>query len=450
MNDPKSGIAYTRRPEQRSEAHHGRELAETPYMRRVVAFALIATLFASAAELRAQQTGIESRNQAAAPGPGLWPEPRYIAKAIEVFDKRTADRGEPGNGFFLDLGDLITGSGFFAAGPGYRHHLFGKQALFETSAVLSVRLYWTAQAGIEVPHVGHDRVTVGAQALYQDAMRVNYFGVGNDAPFADRSGYRLRTNDLLGYAIIGGPKLALTSRVGWLTSVDVSSMPVLRPAYPDTVRTFTDASAPGIFSPTSFLHADVSLGADTRDHAKHATDGGLYQATWSVYADRSSGAHSFQRLDAEATRYVPLASANWVLALRGWMVLSRAAEGNEVPFYFMPALGGRNSRGYRDYRFHDWNMQAYSVESRWAIFDHLDAALFVDLGNVAASPRDLFSKDLKRSYGVGVRVHNNRMTLGRFDIARSVEGWIVTLKMNDPFRRSSQSARLPPVVPFVP
>ena len=117
-------------------------------------------------------------------------------------------------------------------------------------------------------------------------------------------------------------------------------------------------------------------------------DGGsFYQATWSIYSDRG-GRHSLHSFDAEATRYIPLASANWVLALRGWTVLSHVAAGKEVPFYLMPNVGGRNGRGYRDYRFHDRNMQSYSVESRWAIFDHVDAALFVDLGNVAASPRD--------------------------------------------------------------
>jgi outer membrane protein assembly factor BamA len=116
----------------------------------------------------------------------------------------------------------------------------------------------------------------------------------------------------------------------------------------------------------------------------------------------------------------------------------------------MPNLGGRNLRGYRDYRFHDRNMQAYSIESRWALFDHVDTALFVDLGNVAPTPGGLFSQPLKRSYGAGIRLHNNRSTIARFDIARGVEGWHFIFKLNDPFRRSSQVAGRPPIIPFVP
>lgn len=301
-----------------------------------------------------------------------------------------------------------------------------------------------------MPRAGHDRVTLGAQALYQDAVPVNYFGPGSDSAFDDRSGYRLQTNDLLVYAVFGGPQLALSARVGWLSPVNLSAMAGTRPEYPDTVHVFTDVTAPGLSKPGSFLHADISVGADTRDHAKHATTGGFYQTTWSIYSDRSGGANSFQRVDAEAVHFIPLASANWVLALRGWTVLSNTGEGDSAPFYLMPNLGGRNLRGYHDYRFHDRNMQAYSIESRWALFDHVDTALFVDLGNVAATPRGLFSESLKHSYGAGIRLHNNRATIGRFDIARSVEGWRFIFKMNDPFQRSSQSAGRPPVVPFVP
>jgi outer membrane protein assembly factor BamA len=421
-------------------------------MRRRVALVAAAMLISSM-EVRAQRATAEPPTSASLPGPGLFPEPKPIAKAIRLFDERTAERparGLPRNGFYVDLGDMITGSGFLAAGPGYRHRVFGNRALFETSAVVSTRLYSTAQARLEAPRAGHDRLTFGAQAFYQDAVRVNYFGLGNGSAFDDRSGYRLQTSDLSAYAVFGGPRLAVTTRVGWLSPVNISTMAGIRPDYPDTVRVLTDVTAPGLAAPASYLHADISVGADTRDHPKHATTGGLYQAAWSIYSARSGGRHSFHRLDAEAVHFVPVVSENWVLALRGWTVLSHTADGHTVPFYLMPNLGGRNLRGYRDYRFHDRNMQAYSIESRWALFDHVDTALFVDLGNVAPTPGGLFSQPLKRSYGAGIRLHNNRSTIARFDIARGVEGWHFIFKLNDPFRRSSQVAGRPPIIPFVP
>ncbi len=84
--------------------------------------------------------------------------------------------------------------------------------------------------------------------------------------------------------------------------------------------------------------------------------------------------------------------------------------------------------------------RARQADVRWAIFDHLDAALFLDLGSVGPTPGDLLSQDLKRSYGAGVRIHNDKTTIGRVDLAKSHEGWRIIFKMNDPFRRSAQSA----------
>ena len=105
----------------------------------------------------------------------------------------------------------------------------------------------------------------------------------------------------------------------------------------------------------------------------------------------------------------------------------------------MPNLGGRNSRGFSDYRFSDRNMQSYTVESRWRVFSHLDAAAFVDAGSVAPTIRQLKLSDLKPSYGVGIRLHNDKVTMARLDFGHSVEGWHIFFRMNEPFRRTTQT-----------
>jgi hypothetical protein len=130
--------------------------------------------------------------------------------------------------------------------------------------------------------------------------------------------------------------------------------------------------------------------------------------------------------------------------------LSSLRAGHEVPFYLMPNLGGRNSRGFTDYRFHDRNMQAYTVESRWRIFPHLDGAAFVDAGSVSPTIRGLKFSDLKPSVGFGVRLHNYKTTIARLDVGHSVEGWHIFFRMNEPFRRSTQSNGYRPVAPYVP
>jgi hypothetical protein len=95
-------------------------------------------------------------------------------------------------------------------------------------------------------------------------------------------------------------------------------------------------------------------------------------------------------------------------------------------------------------------MQVFNAESRWALFSHLDAAVFVDAGKVASRAGDLDFTDLKKSYGAGLRVHNATSTLARIDIGHSMEGWRVFFKISDPFKRSTPASGRSAVIPFVP
>jgi outer membrane protein assembly factor BamA len=122
-----------------------------------------------------------------------------------------------------------------------------------------------------------------------------------------------------------------------------------------------------------------------------------------------------------------------------------------VPFYLLPSLGGQNTlRSYDNYRFHDANMQLVNLESRWALFAHVDVAAFVDAGKVAPHAGDLDFRHLKRSYGAGLRVHNARSTLVRIDVGHGAEGWRLYLKISDPFKRSTPASGRSSVLPFVP
>jgi outer membrane protein assembly factor BamA len=214
---------------------------------------------------------------------------------------------------------------------------------------------------------------------------------------------------------------------------------------------FSDDTAPGLSQQPAFLHGDVSVAADTRDYPGHPTRGGLYRVTAASYADRNYGKYSFRRYEAEAAQFVPLVADKWILALHAWEVFSDTSSGNTVPFYLLPSLGGKNTlRGYYDYRFHDRDMQVFNAESRWALFTHLDLAVFADAGKVAPVASDLDLKHMKTSYGAGLRVHSRTSTLARLDVGHGTEGWRVVFKINDPFRRSTLSGGRTEVIPFVP
>jgi outer membrane translocation and assembly module TamA len=92
----------------------------------------------------------------------------------------------------------------------------------------------------------------------------------------------------------------------------------------------------------------------------------------------------------------------------------------------------------------------FSAESRWGLFEHVDAALFVDTGRVADRIADLGASGLHSSVGAGVRFHTTRATLARLDVAHSTEGWHVVFRLTEPFKRKTFSDNLAPAVPFVP
>lgn len=383
---------------------------------------------------------------------GLLAEPEALAKAFRFVDRKLGGSGEEKYGFYPELGNMITGSGWISAGPGYRHRVLEGQGLVDVSAALSWKLYKMAQAHFELPRLAKNHLTLGAQALYQDLVRLDYFGLGSDSLKSRRSGYRLRESDVFGYVTVKAtPWLSVIGRFGRIHQGDLDRKGGRKVAYPDTLDVFTDATAPGLARQPDFLHGDISLVADTRNHRGHPTDGGQYRVTVASYVDREFATYTSRRYEVEGSQFVPVASGRLVLALHAWEVFSDTAQGQTVPFYLLPTLGGPNTlRGYEDYRFRDNNMQVVSAESRVALFTHIDAAAFVDAGKVAPFASDLNFRQMKSSYGFGVRVHNKGSTMARLDVAHSKEGWRVMLKTSDPFRRSALTGGRTQVIPTVP
>jgi hypothetical protein len=390
----------------------------------------------------------------APPRPGILAEPPALARVDAIVERRAAARDrDPSDGFFVDFGGyMITGSGWIAAGPGYRQHLFGGRAIFTSSAVLSWRLYSAVSARVEVPGLMRGHASAGAQALYEDALQVNYFGLGNHSDKKARSGYQFRGTDFSAYGEWkNGRAVAIRARAGWLGYADVSRMAGRGTGYPDTQDLFTAATAPGLQQQPDFLHADVSVEADMRDQIADPSRGAFYRAAAARYADRDSGRFSFSAFELEAARYVTIVPDKVVLAAHAWTAMTAAGKGHDVPFYLMPSLGGKNTlRGFADFRFADRDMETLSVEARVRLYAHIDVAGFVDTGKVAPRVRDLGFSDLHSNAGFGLRFRTRNVTIARLDVGTGVEGWHLVFKLDEPFRRKKPSGGFTTVAPFVP
>jgi hypothetical protein len=414
--------------------------ARTPHRLARAAAALLVMVVAASGPVAAQT-----------PPAALVPEPTIITKALDFATEFSGgDTASVKNGFYPEFGHMITGAGWISFGPGYRHHLFAHRAVVDLSAAISWRRYKTAQARFDFSSLAGDHLTIGSQVPWQDLTQVAYYGAGPDSIKTDESDYRLKGSNVVLYGSARSTRaLSLTGRFGWLSRIGLSSSTGFFDGdRPDAMERFPDEPGAQLERQPSFLHADVSVAADTRDHAGHPSRGGLYRAGWVGFTDHGSDAFGFARYELEGAHFVAVLAGRSVLAVHGWGVFSMTSDDREVPFYLLPSLGGHNTiRSYANYRFHDRDMLVVNVESRWALMPHVDVARFVDAGNVARRAADL---NLARTgYGAGVRLHSDSSTFARFDVAKGHEGWRFDFRLNDPFRLGRLTRRTA-AAPFVP
>jgi hypothetical protein len=382
---------------------------------------------------------------------GFFKEPGFLQSAME-FAIRRGDRegGGEKNGFYPELGEMVTGAGWISAGPGYRHWLLGDRALFSTSAAISWRAYKMVQTRFELPKLAGERVLVGTQVRWHDYTQVSYWGNGPDTVPENRSEYRQKALNVVGYTGVKPLSwLSFIGRLGWLSSPELSAPGgSFGRDNPPTYELFPDDPVYQIGEQPDFLYGQVMAVADTRDHRGYPSRGGMYRGSWGRFSDRVLESFSFDRYEAEAAHFMPFADDNVVVVLRGLLIGTGSDAGQHVPFYLMPSLGGATTlRGYSNYRFHDRNVAVVNAETRLAIWQHLDAAVFFDAGNVAPKFDEL---DLeKTSYGVGVRLHSATTNFARVDLAHSRDGWNFLFQVNDPFRFARLTKRTAPT-PFVP
>ncbi len=381
---------------------------------------------------------------------GFLTEPHFLVRAIDVATRTIGDGGGDKSGLYPEFSNMIAGAGWISIGPGYRRWFGGDRVVADASAAVSWRSYQMARARIEVTNLARSRIAIGSEVKWQDFTQNTYFGQGPDSTESDRSEYRTKSLNAIGYTNIRPAKwLTLGARGGWLRSPSL-----LEPAgrflrgNPSTADVFPGETAFALVDQPDFMHGELSLTADTRDQPSHPHNGGLYRGAWTRFSDRDGGQFSFQRFEAEGAHFVVTADSRVTLAVHGWLVASDTAEGREIPFYLMPSLGGNNTlRAFAPYRFHDRHFVLANAELRLSLLAHVDVVLFMDAGNVATRMADL-NLD-KRSVGVGLRVHSGTATFGRLDIAGGVEGWRVFLSTSDPLHLSRLSRRTAPI-PFVP
>ena len=336
---------------------------------------------------------------------------------LYVEESNPLTRLAPWNGFYIQYGYTAkpVGSGI-AIGGGWRHDLFDRNARIVFEAGQSLRSYRMMRADFSLPRLLDEKLELGIEGSYDYQPQEDFFGAGLSSSIDDRSNFLYKAPSVEGRAMVKPRKwMNAGVRFGW-TDTTVDSGRDKR--FPSTDDVFTPADAPGLLEQPSFLYNDLFATVDTRDQPGNARAGGYYGVLWRHYDDRDLGRYAFDRMDLDLQQFLPIFDKKRVIALRVRLTTTTADEGQEVPFYLQPTLGGGDSlRSVGDYRYRDRNVFSANVEYRWEAFSGLDMALFSDFGTVAPRFDDLEFSDLRGAYGLGFRFNTFKAVFLRIDLA---------------------------------
>ena len=298
-------------------------------------------------------------------------------------------------------------------------------------AAYGTRGYSRLRAGLAARNLGGSGLSLEGFGQYYEFSQEDFFGFGPDSDESARTNYLLDAIEA-GAAVRWRPRLfdfaVAASYFGPRTGRGTDSR------FPSTEEHYTAAEVPGLGTETDFLKTELSAAFDWRDNPSLPRTGGRYEATVGVFDDRDIGSFDFRRVGVALQQYVALPDRYRRLALRARGVFTDADEGDAVPFYLQPTLGGAaNLRGFREFRFRDQNAMLVGAEYQGEAWWALDPALFVDAGTVAPTRRQLSLRDLDVSYGVGFRLHSNSAFVARLDVAFSREGFIPFLRFDHVF-----------------
>jgi hypothetical protein len=266
----------------------------------------------------------------------------------------------------------------------------------------------------------HRRGRLSVLGGWREATEVGFFGIGPDSRESDRTNFAFQ-RPYASATLTVFPTRRLFLLGGGVELTQWSERPG-RGNFPSTDRVYAPATLPGLGTKATYVHTQGTAGLDWRPAPGYARRGGFYGVTVHDYADRDDES-GFRQVDYEVIQHLPILREAWVLSLRGLASTAFEKDGQQIPFFMLPALGGGDSlRGFNNRRFRDRNSLLLQAEWRIMVNRFLDTAFFYDAGTVAARAADLDVDHLKSDVGFGLRLHSPFATPIRIEVARSNEG----------------------------
>jgi hypothetical protein len=203
---------------------------------------------------------------------------------------------------------------------------------------------------------------------------------------------------------------------------------------PSVEQVYTPETLPGLGARPVYWHTQATVGVESREPGPgYSRRGGFYGVTVHDYADHGH-AYGFNQVDFEAIQHVPILRETWVVSLHGLAETTYTKDGQLIPFFMTPAVGGGEElRAYNSWRLRDYNSLLLQAEWRVMVNRFLDMAVFYDAGTVAARREDLDLGHMKTDVGLGFRFHGPAATPLRMEVAHGQEGFGVVFAASEVF-----------------
>lgn len=374
-------------------------------------------------ETRAAQVAAEKREKATHLQP-------YEPSRAEIWVKRFEGRLQGGALRWHPFFTSAYEGGGFTLGGGYARHV----SAYNT---LDVRGSWTPsgylrfESEFQAPRLFQRRGTLSVLGGWREATQVGFYGTGTATSADDRANYSFR-QPYASATLVVRPARNWFVLSGGLEYSQWDQRPG-EGRQPSVDEVYTPETLPGLGAKVTYLHTRGMAAVDWRTAADYTRRGGFYGVTFHDFNDRDD-AYGFQQLDYDAIQHVPLGRDAWVLSLHGRVATTYTKNGETIPFFMLPAVGGGSSlRGFSSWRFRDRHSLQLQAEWRVLVNTFFDTALFVDAGKVAAHTSDLDFDGLKKGYGIGFRLHGPAATPLRIEFTKSNEGLVVVFSSHASF-----------------
>lgn len=353
------------------------------------------------------------------------PIPKWAQPVIDSFSKPV----HPVVGSVASGGGLALGLGYDS--PDSEHWYRNAEAM------VSIRRYWSLEG-----EVGRRSSTkqsqLGVFGALRHMNRLDYFGIGPNTVFDDRSAFRLRETTI---GTRGWIRPFSAARVGGSVAMYKPDLgPGANRRVPSIEERFVPSSVPEFSAEPMFgryrgfaeLVYPVPPAAEARNRPEEPSGfRSAFQIAVEAVRDHDAGRHDFHRWEMEVQQRIRGFTPEQRLTLHGF--LASTNSGSDVPFYMLYTLGGSSGlksfrpdlfgtdgtratlRSFKNFRFRDRDLVLMQAEYRIPLVSGVQATIFVDAGQVAPRTSELFT-NLRTGTGFSLGYVRRGKSLGRVDV----------------------------------